>query len=92
MNGVDSRAYLSDVVDKIVNEHRIARINELLPWAYPPETAFTTHLGWSARSRTGNRRSIFRQTSPQSLALLGGEQTLSERRDERVSKAICTFN
>jgi transposase len=36
LNCVDPHAYLTDVISKIVNGHANSRINELLPWAYPP--------------------------------------------------------
>ena len=36
MNGVDPQAYLRDVLAKIVARHPIARIDELLPFAYLP--------------------------------------------------------
>jgi transposase len=35
LNGVDPQTYLADVLTKIVNGHPHARIDELLPWAYP---------------------------------------------------------
>ena len=36
LNGVEPQTYLTDVISKIVNGHPNSRINELLPWAYPP--------------------------------------------------------
>jgi hypothetical protein len=33
LNGVDPQAWLSDVLGRIAN-HKINRINELLPWNY----------------------------------------------------------
>jgi transposase len=36
MNGVDPYAYLRDVLTKIVGRHPMSRIDELLPFAYPP--------------------------------------------------------
>jgi hypothetical protein len=35
LNGVEPRAYLADLIRRIVNGHPTSRINELLPWAYP---------------------------------------------------------
>ena len=35
LTGVEPRAYLADVITKIVNGHPQSRIDELLPWAYP---------------------------------------------------------
>ncbi len=34
--GVEPRAYLTDVITRIVNGHPNSRLNDLLPWAYPP--------------------------------------------------------
>ena len=33
--GVEPRAYLADVISRIVNGHPNSRLDELLPWAYP---------------------------------------------------------
>jgi len=33
--GVEPRAYLADVITKIVSGHPQSRLDELLPWAYP---------------------------------------------------------
>ena len=33
--GVEPRAYLADVITKIVTGHPQSRLDELLPWAYP---------------------------------------------------------
>jgi transposase len=38
LNGVDPHAYLSATITKIVNGHPNARLDELLPWAYPTAT------------------------------------------------------
>lgn len=35
MNGVDPQAYLADVLDRI-HDHKINRLNELLPWNWTP--------------------------------------------------------
>lgn len=35
MNGLDPQAYLADVLDRI-NDHKINRIDELLPWNWAP--------------------------------------------------------
>jgi hypothetical protein len=35
LNGVDPYAYLAATITKIVNGHPNARLDELLPWAYP---------------------------------------------------------
>jgi hypothetical protein len=37
--GVEPRAYLADVITKIVNGHPQSRLDELLPWAYPTTPA-----------------------------------------------------
>ena len=37
--GVEPRAYLADVITKIVRGHPQSRLDELLPWAYPPTPA-----------------------------------------------------
>ncbi len=34
LNGVDPQAWLTDVLDRIA-DHKITRIDELLPWHYP---------------------------------------------------------
>jgi hypothetical protein len=34
--GVEPHAYLADVITRIVNGHPQSRLNDLLPWAYPP--------------------------------------------------------
>jgi hypothetical protein len=38
--GVEPRAYLTDVIARIVNGHPQSRLDDLLPWAYPT----TPHL------------------------------------------------
>ena len=38
MNGVDPQAYLADVLDRI-HDHKINRLDELLPWNWTPVTA-----------------------------------------------------
>ena len=38
MNGVDSQAWLTDVLTRIA-DHKITRIDELLPWRYAAEAA-----------------------------------------------------
>ena len=38
MNGIDPQAYLADVLDRI-HDHKINRIDELLPWNWSPITA-----------------------------------------------------
>src|SRR5690349_13959796 len=37
--GVEPRAYLADVISRIVNGHLQSRLDELLPWAYPTTPA-----------------------------------------------------
>jgi transposase len=37
--GVDPQTYLADVITRIVNGHPQSRLDDLLPWAYPPATA-----------------------------------------------------
>jgi len=36
--GVEPRAYLADVIARIVNHHPQSRLDDLLPWAYPATT------------------------------------------------------
>jgi transposase len=38
LNHIDPHAYLVDVITKIVNGHPNSRIDDLLPWAYQPNT------------------------------------------------------
>ncbi|MDG1368976.1 MAG: transposase domain-containing protein, partial [Paracoccaceae bacterium] len=38
MNGVDPQAWLTDVLTRIV-DHKITRIDELLPWRYAAKAA-----------------------------------------------------
>lgn len=38
MNGLDPQAYLADVLDRI-QDHKINRLAELLPWNWVPTTA-----------------------------------------------------
>ena len=38
MNGLDPQAYLADVLDRI-NDHKINRLDELLPWNWVPTAA-----------------------------------------------------
>ena len=33
--GVEPRAYLADVITRIVEGHLNSRLDDLLPWAYP---------------------------------------------------------
>ena len=37
--GVEPRAYLADIITRIVNNHPNSQIDDLLPWAYPAATA-----------------------------------------------------
>jgi len=37
MNGLDPQAYLADIFDRI-HDHKMNRLDELLPWNWPPET------------------------------------------------------
>ena len=37
--GVEPRAYLTDVISRIVTGHPQSRLDELLPWAYPTTPA-----------------------------------------------------
>jgi transposase len=39
LNSVDPYAYFAATISKIVNGHPNARLDELLPWAYPMTTA-----------------------------------------------------
>ncbi len=39
LTGVEPRAYLADVMTRIVDGHPNSRLDELLPWAYPPTPA-----------------------------------------------------
>ncbi len=36
---VEPQAYLEDVITKLINGHLQSRLDELLPWAYPPKPA-----------------------------------------------------
>ncbi|MBB4277704.1 hypothetical protein GGE12_005513 [Rhizobium mongolense] len=47
MNGLDPQAYLADVLDRI-HDHKINRLDELLPWNWSP-VVVTTILGLAAR-------------------------------------------
>jgi transposase len=38
LNGVDPQAWLTDVLDRI-SDHRVNRIDELLPWRYAEASA-----------------------------------------------------
>ena len=38
LNGIDPQAYLADVLDRI-HDHKINRLDELLPWNWTPEAA-----------------------------------------------------
>ncbi len=38
MNGIDPQAYLADLLDRI-HDHKINRIDELLPWNWTPAAA-----------------------------------------------------
>jgi transposase len=40
--GVEPRAYLADVISRIVTGHPQSRLDELLPWAYPTTPALKT--------------------------------------------------
>ncbi|MER8461246.1 IS66 family transposase [Mesorhizobium sp. M1300] len=40
MNGIDPQAYLADVLDRI-HDHKINRLDELLPWNWSPITAIS---------------------------------------------------
>ena len=39
LNGIEPHSYLADIITTIVNGHTNSRIDELLPWAYPPAPA-----------------------------------------------------
>ena len=34
--GVEPHAYLADIITRIVDGHPQSRLDQLLPWAYPP--------------------------------------------------------
>jgi transposase len=38
LNSIDPQAYLADILDRI-HDHKINRLNELLPWNWAPATA-----------------------------------------------------
>ena len=38
LNGLDPQAYLADVLDRI-HDHKINRLDELLPWKWTPVAA-----------------------------------------------------
>ncbi|SEP33025.1 Transposase IS66 family protein, partial [Methylobacterium sp. UNC300MFChir4.1] len=38
LNGVEPQAYLTDVITRIVAGHPQSNIDDLLPWAYAPQT------------------------------------------------------
>tara|TARA_R110000851_G_scaffold253952_1_gene406428 strand:+ start:473 stop:631 length:159 start_codon:yes stop_codon:yes gene_type:complete len=38
LNGLDPQAYLADVLDRI-HDHKINRLDELLPWNWAPADA-----------------------------------------------------
>lgn len=40
MSGIDPQAYLADVLDRI-HDHKINRLDELLPWNWPPVTGIS---------------------------------------------------
>jgi len=42
LNRVDPRAYLADILTKIVAGHLASKLDELLPWRYAPPTPFQT--------------------------------------------------
>jgi hypothetical protein len=50
MNGVDPYAYLRDVLTRIVARHPMSRIDELLPFAYPPAQS-PLNIGAKHRSK-----------------------------------------
>ena len=39
LNGLDPQAWLSDVIDRMANNHPINRLSELLPWNWQPKIA-----------------------------------------------------
>lgn len=39
LNGVELHGYLADIIARIVTGHPNSRIDELLPWTYPPAPA-----------------------------------------------------
>jgi len=46
LNGLDPQAWLSDVIDRMANNHPINRLGELLPWNWQPE--ITTLAAYAA--------------------------------------------
>ena len=40
MSGLDPQAYLADVLDRI-HDHKMNRLDELLPWNWAPEAIVT---------------------------------------------------
>jgi transposase len=40
LNGIDPQAYLADILDRI-HDHKINRLDELLPWNWMPMAAVT---------------------------------------------------
>ena len=53
LTAVDSRAYLADVITRIVNDHPQNRLDELVPWTYTAETVLR-YVAWG--DLTINRR------------------------------------
>lgn len=37
LNGLDSEAYLADVIDRMAKGRSITRLAQLLPWNWPPK-------------------------------------------------------
>ena len=49
MNGLDPQAYLADILDRI-NDHKINRLDELLPWNWTPTAAHPVGCGLMAQT------------------------------------------
>jgi hypothetical protein len=45
LNGLNPQAYLADILDRI-HDHKINRLDELLPWSWAPPTAPHSEAAW----------------------------------------------
>lgn len=57
MNGLDPQAYLADILDRI-HDHKINRLDELLPWNGAPPAAPRAAAASSSASRGGRNRAV----------------------------------
>ena len=92
LNGVDPLAYLAASITKIVNAHPNARLDELLPWAYPPANQRIQGRGLKTTLTIHPSKRNVNVDLPQSHALSNAALCQDRLRSYAVRYASATHN